>query len=394
MQGFTIENEGVRSKLVYRMSDSETIDYFSFGILKENELPGIMPVILSGRNGLEELRYDISGVVSLKTFLVAKINRNQLIGIFRSIIAAINCAGVYLLDTSLFLVDTEYIYICDKRADIRMVYLPVVREDTAWNLNERIRMLFKEILFCARFVIEEQSGYITELINELNSDKEFSLTEFDNLLQRIEGNKRDEDEVNVVADYYSQRENFVDNDIVAEDSNAYINEKKKHNRSLIQYIKDIFSSSKEDCSHFNENQVIKDEYEKTDYNDEIEIHRISLVSNEHEEYDATVMLVPSVGEEGIPYLVRSSTDEKIGINKSVFRVGKEERYADYKIADNAAVSRAHAEITIRNGICYLTDEDSLNHTYVNDSMLESQVPEELHSGDVIRFADEEFVFYC
>lgn len=106
------------------------------------------------------------------------------------------------------------------------------------------------------------------------------------------------------------------------------------------------------------------------------------------------MLARSPKEEGIPYITRTSTGENIGLDKNVFRIGKEERYADYLISDNAAVSRVHAEFNIKNGICYLVDEDSLNHTYVNNKKLEAHLPEELKSGDVILFADEEFVFYC
>ena len=87
------------------------------------------------------------------------------------------------------------------------------------------------------------------------------------------------------------------------------------------------------------------------------------------------------------------SDEKIGITKREFHVGKDERYADYRISDNAAISRAHAEFVLKEGGCYLRDEGSLNHTYINGVELSEQDMKELQIGDVVSFADEEYIFY-
>ena len=77
----------------------------------------------------------------------------------------------------------------------------------------------------------------------------------------------------------------------------------------------------------------------------------------------------------------------------MFRIGKDERYADYIVSDNAAISRAHAEITVTDSQSYIRDEDSLNHTYVNGSMINSDENTIINDQDVIMLADEEYVFY-
>lgn len=47
------------------------------------------------------------------------------------------------------------------------------------------------------------------------------------------------------------------------------------------------------------------------------------------------------------------------------------------------VSRRHARIHAKNGVCYLEDMDSTNGTYLEDERLTPYLPYELHDGDII-----------
>ena len=92
-------------------------------------------------------------------------------------------------------------------------------------------------------------------------------------------------------------------------------------------------------------------------------------------------------------LYRVSTEEEISINKPVFRLGKERSYVDYFVSNNNTVSRSHVDIITRGGRHFVKDLNSKNHTYLNDQMLEPQYEEELHEGDILKLAREEFVFH-
>ncbi|MBQ2803793.1 MAG: FHA domain-containing protein, partial [Lachnospiraceae bacterium] len=94
----------------------------------------------------------------------------------------------------------------------------------------------------------------------------------------------------------------------------------------------------------------------------------------------------------IPYLVRYKNNEKIVLNKPVFRIGKEKSYVDYFISDNSAISRSHANILNMDGKFYVIDTNSTNHTFLNGQMLQSNMETEIKHGDKIRLADEEFEF--
>lgn len=89
-------------------------------------------------------------------------------------------------------------------------------------------------------------------------------------------------------------------------------------------------------------------------------------------------------------LIRQKTGETIYINKSSFWFGKDAGNVDYCLTDNAAISRRHALITIRNNECFIQDNHSTNHTFLNGHILEAGVDTPLTDGGRVRMGDEEF----
>lgn len=94
-----------------------------------------------------------------------------------------------------------------------------------------------------------------------------------------------------------------------------------------------------------------------------------------------------------PYLLRIKNNERIELNKPVFRIGKERSYVDYFVSDNTAVSRSHANIINKDNEFYIVDTNSTNHTYVNGSMIQSNVETKIEHGTKIRLANEDFEFF-
>lgn len=108
--------------------------------------------------------------------------------------------------------------------------------------------------------------------------------------------------------------------------------------------------------------------------------------------ETTVLGAACENEEKKPYLVRKKNNEKILIDKPVFRIGKEKSYVDYFIGDNTAISRSHANIITRDGEYFITDTNSTNHTYVNGVMIQSNVETKLADGIKIKLSNEDFEF--
>lgn len=93
-----------------------------------------------------------------------------------------------------------------------------------------------------------------------------------------------------------------------------------------------------------------------------------------------------------PHLIRAKNNERINLDKPVFRIGKEKSYVDYFVSDNTAISRSHANIIQHDDQYFIVDTNSTNHTYVNGGMIQSNVETALSHGTKIRLANEEFEF--
>lgn len=89
------------------------------------------------------------------------------------------------------------------------------------------------------------------------------------------------------------------------------------------------------------------------------------------------------------YLLRNQTNERINITGDRFIVGKG-KTANYKIEGNQAISREHAVFIRQKDGVYIEDMQSLNHTYLNGELAMGR--RKLSDADVIKIADEEFVF--
>lgn len=118
--------------------------------------------------------------------------------------------------------------------------------------------------------------------------------------------------------------------------------------------------------------------------------------------DQTTVLIPNIGETTVlggymqsmphPFLIRYKNNDRIPINGSVFRIGKERSQVEYFIGDNTAISRNHAKIVVKNGEYFIIDTNSTNHTFVNGIMIQSNYEVKIVNGDVIRLANENFDF--
>lgn len=109
--------------------------------------------------------------------------------------------------------------------------------------------------------------------------------------------------------------------------------------------------------------------------------------------EATMLLDDSENTTIQPFLIRSKTQEKIMVNKPVFRIGKERSSVDYCVTDNRAVSRTHADIITRQGHYYVFDQASLNKTFVNNVAIPVKQETEIQNGDEIKLGNECFTFY-
>lgn len=121
------------------------------------------------------------------------------------------------------------------------------------------------------------------------------------------------------------------------------------------------------------------------------------------EEDATSLLVEEdemattllVDEPVVHYasLERVSNGEKMDITKTSFRIGKDRNTADFWVSENNAVSRSHADIITKGRRYYVVDLNSTNKTYINNLVIMPQQETEIFDGDMLKLANEDFIFH-
>ncbi|MCC8074160.1 MAG: FHA domain-containing protein, partial [Clostridiales bacterium] len=173
---------------------------------------------------------------------------------------------------------------------------------------------------------------------------------------------------------------------------------KRHKAGQSQPLKDIGrdfydSDKRENSGNFQEEADEKE----TDLLDKPDERDTALLTDDEKETgllgdEEDTQLLESY-EPNYPYIIRLNTDEKIYIDKPVFRIGKEKSYVDYFIASNNAISRIHADIITKDNKFFVKDNNSTNHTFVNGSMITQRQIAEIYDGDSLMFANEPFEFH-
>lgn len=113
------------------------------------------------------------------------------------------------------------------------------------------------------------------------------------------------------------------------------------------------------------------------------------------DYGSTVILGdggPKEQPRQVVRLTRRRNGQSMTISEEVFHIGREGSFVHFYIGDNPAIGAVHADIFADEGQYYISDRNSLNHTYVNGSIVAAGQPQKLRSSDVITLANEDFDF--
>lgn len=184
MVNFSFETQGTNTYLVYEVSENDSLDAVSLGMLTNNKIHGLAPVLFTQMDTTKYVKYNISAKISVEQFFAGTVNKKRLIGVFSGIIDAMFSAEDYMIDSNSIILDLKYMFVDVSTCETILICLPIVTEEPANDLGA----FFKEIMFNTQFEQTENCEHVAKLINYLNSTPVFSLTDFKALLQQIKSN--------------------------------------------------------------------------------------------------------------------------------------------------------------------------------------------------------------
>ncbi|MBQ8502740.1 MAG: FHA domain-containing protein [Clostridia bacterium] len=107
----------------------------------------------------------------------------------------------------------------------------------------------------------------------------------------------------------------------------------------------------------------------------------------------TVLLSEPVEKKKVLFVLeRISTGERVPVKEKGLKVGSNEKYVDWCLSENKAVSSYHALFSCNSSNCCVRDNMSTNGTYINGNKIEPFEEYPLSNGDEVSIADEVFNF--
>lgn len=181
MYDFTFENQGSNTFLVYKLKETDSIDSFDYGMLKNNKIEGILEPIITTMNNDVTIKFNISSKIALKQYFEGVVNKKRILTVFSTITNAALTAEEYMLEPTSFLFDLNYIFVNVSTAEAQMICLPILDKPQ----NTDIASFFKNIMFSTQFDQTENSDYVAKIISYLNGTTNFSLLEFKKVLAQM-----------------------------------------------------------------------------------------------------------------------------------------------------------------------------------------------------------------
>lgn len=419
-------------ELIYNVDQNEKIDNVSIGMMRNNDIKGLLPIDIIMHDSMTEFKYKTEKLKNLDEYLSEELTKEDLLDVFENICKALKDIEEYMLGEAQLILENRYIFI--DNGNIKMILLPLY--DRRNNLS--ILEFFKNLLIYMMVKNNKAANFAADISRQLSDEESFSCNKFLQLISQIKqkkhienfditipGNKSDfkERRINNIEesfgslkpDYsgYGKRAQApvntqspvntfksvnnnpvsnLDSDVKPENSFLIPGKDEPVNVGTVSHKE---AKVKKKFSFFGK----KKEKEVSVVDNKMEASKLysnnfaeTTVLQNSDRFAETTLLGLSVNVLNA-FLIWKRTGEKILIDKSSFRIGREKSYVDFCINDNSSVGRNHAEIVRKDGSFFIRDLKSLNFTMVNGEKVSSSVEVELWDNDIISLSNEEFEFH-
>ncbi|NJD04575.1 MAG: FHA domain-containing protein [Ruminiclostridium sp.] len=426
---FSYESIGASSYLIIKTGLREEILDYQVSMTGCNNIERLVQYSLKGINGYAFCYYNITSKLALSFFLKRRrLLRNEFVKLVADIMRTIADSAGYLLSDSGFLLDPDYVFINPENLEIAMVYVPVnVDGDTCKEFRDFLRKL---ILQLADIDENGSDNFLQRILAFVKNDL-FNLSDF---LKLLDGMLYNDEAVEAESCAREDEPLAVKVERINAGSGKKIGNKRANiaamvllsqlliaamvllvvkyirlpgGNSAVNYLALILIVIAIDIIilkntlqgvKFNINTGIRNDTDDKMPSDafagagDLKIQEAENHLNGKPAASCNTVLLGSI-KTGFPVLKsRNSTEmEDIIINKPDFIIGRLKEQADF-VSESAAVGKIHAQIINRNGTWFVKDLNSVNGTFVNDGRITSNTEHQLKDGDIVAFANCNYIF--
>lgn len=353
-------------------------------VFNSKSIRGLMKPSLKGQRKIE---YRAPAGTSLMSYLKSGLRKNDFYIVFAQFIECIKKIERYDFNINNLVLDINYVFYNLMTKEVQFIYQPISNCETQNNIFAFIYGMLQVTVLNQN----EDRSFLDNLYSFTQKTEFFSTSAFENYLMQA------------YPQVYKSVKRTQPGDSVSLNSTGRTYFEKKYDSEAPEeytYTDQTQQSFGYDDpgptgllyeeEEYDQRETDVLEYDGDDYYEQ-ETGILYESGFEPEPYGGTTVIENN--QKIFPYLVRLNFYEKIDVDKPVFRIGKEKSYVDYFVMNNNAVSRIHADIITENNRCYIKDNNSTNHTFVNGTMVGINQKIEIFDGDAIMIANEPFEFH-
>jgi hypothetical protein len=291
-------------------------------------------------------------MITMEQFITKKIHKDELVDIIFSITDQLMFLKANDMPLGKVILNIGYMYLNVENMGVQLVFLPIDKPMEKCNIEKFVRDLVSRLNYADKQASD--CGY--EFIRYFDRNETLYLSDFYKFILDVKNNR--------VADQ-------DDGASPSDGADGPVAE------TVVTPV-----SSQQAASSFKLAKEVKD-YSGTD---------IGFGTDDDSDDTSTTVLTNNSKVRPGPVIVRTRTGERIKVDKPIFCIGKSTQGVDYQVTDNNSVSRRHAYIINVNGVYYLRDNKSTNHTYLGGKIINSGTDMMLIDGSKFKLANEEFTF--
>lgn len=323
-------------------------------MLSANIVVGVLPLRMCEQ--VDKYAYDITGKKNMSlVFARIPMNAKQIRIILKKIFEILEKSKEYLLKEESFVLLPEYIFTSFPNYEVELCYYP----EYAVPIKEQLERLLEILLNIVDYKEQEAVELVYTLYQKVK-ETEFQVEE---VLEILEKKKE------IVSEKERKQETIQGNNSFTQEEERTISPKRQ---TIFRNWLELIRNKKREKNEYKLENVMVYE-DAPDYAAEQKTQVISVTKAE------------------LPNLYAEESGEHIFLDKMPFYIGSLVEYVDYAIHAEG-ISRFHAKIECREGQYYITDLNSTNGTMVNGCLLNAHEPEQLHIGDMIQFAQQNYIF--
>ena len=372
-------------------------------VLRFNDIDVLVPFHTVDINNVTQVWYDITGLVSLKDYLMQQSITYELMRkVFLYLKIAIDETERYLIDVNHLSINVDTVFVVknDVEWKVMLIYYPDENQSSLESILEFFMSnVSKDMMdFCFKLYDSGMDGNTIDGIIRLIDDE----IGCDDIVGD-EANNKNEQHDNEEYDYRNEDEERrldweYEGSRISDDEDYIWGNNKidifgEEELTIFDKIKkcmtDFFETKKKNILDKEDNKISLFSRKENRKNKNDIMYEDFSYEPDQQIYEPTVLL-KAIEEDrdvlNLKYIGNSKKDD-IRIDKEEFRVGSSIEGND-SVIDSPVISRFHAKIIKEGKSYYVEDLNSTNGTSVNGKLLGYRDRIELNPEDTIMFADE------